>query len=140
MQTPPSSLTLSQFAGYLLVAIISAIVGFLGHLLPFRVQSKKLPSEIHKAAAEADLASAQARHFDLADNLTAGEFLSRIFQQLFDAHKRSDQLLSELEAAKKEIGRIPAMEAELRFLNTEVHRARAQGFLTEDRGRTNPAA
>src|ERR1043165_9747872 len=130
MQTPPTtSLTWPQLIMYALVGLFASGATYLTLL----VNRKKPKAEIHESETRSDLNLAQVRHLDLQDNLAAGEMLSRIFQQLFDANKRSDELLVELEAAKKEIAKIPIIQSELALLNAEVQRARAQGFLSESR-------
>lgn len=137
METPPAaSLTWTQLAINVLVGLLASGATYVGLLL----NRKKPAAEIHESYTRSDLNTAQAEHLKLQDNLSAGELLSRIFQQLYEANRRSDQLVSDLESAKKEIGKIPVMEAELMFLNAEVQRARAQGFLSDNRGQANPAA
>src|SRR5207253_11222983 len=108
-----------------------------------RILKRKLPSEIRENETQSDLNTAQAQSLALKDNVSAGDLLSRIFDQLWKANEKHQETLSELEAARSEIARIPAMEAQIEILRLEVERARREGFLKRDseggKG-ANPAA
>lgn len=139
MESAPTTHAWTDNLGWV-VAIIVALGGGVKWIVGTIRNWKKPGAEITESATRSDLNVAQARHLEIQDNLTAGEFMSRIFQQLMEANRRSDQLLAELESAKKEIGRMAALEAENNLLQAQVQRARAQGFLAENRGQANPAA
>jgi hypothetical protein len=138
MQQPLSPThTWTQLAAYGLVAIFAAGVGYLTTWL----NRKKPAAEVHESITRSDLNKAQADSLRVRSQLDAGEMLSRIFEQLFEAQDRAHELIEELESAKRQLARIPAMEIELQLLNGQVERARRQGFLAEIKGEGgNPAA
>jgi hypothetical protein len=84
MDTPPATaLTWSQVAFNVLVGILASGATYLTLLL----NRKRPQAEIHESKTRSDLNIAQAEHIKLQDKLTAGELLSRIFQQLMEANR-----------------------------------------------------
>lgn len=131
---------------YGFVAVVSAIIASGATWLTLLLNRKKPAADIHESQTRSDLNLAQAENLRLQGQLNAGDMISRILTQLFEAQEHARCLTEELEAAKREVSRLPAMEAELKTLSLQVARARAAGFLAEDPkpysegGAPNPAA
>lgn len=109
MQTPPSVLSWPQVLAASLIALFSAILGYL-------YKSKKLPSEVHKTDSEADYLDAQAGDLRLRTKLSALEMFSEMAADLGEAQFEKVTLRKELERANE---RVKVLEIEVQKFKAE---------------------
>lgn len=106
MQTRFQSLTrLAEYLGWF-VAIFSAI----GNALQYWIGRRKIPSEIHKTEAEAELTQAKAEEIRFRTNASATELLNETSIELAKAMI----LIPQLQA------KVGSQEAELKLLREQM--------------------
>jgi hypothetical protein len=111
----PSSLAPSwpHYLAGAIIAIISAGAGYFATL----INKKKLPSEIHKTDAEAELTLAQRDDLQLRTNMTAGQMMREMNRYIIVIERRMEQ-----------------KDAIIRLQEKQIEEARAQGNLKRLKG------